>query len=61
MFEIDFTLKNETEYTLEIVTLIDGAVEPSICILEPDDEMVHFKPQTGNTTITIRTESKGEK
>ena len=61
MFETDFTLKNETENKIQIVTMIDGAVKPLEVVLEPNDEMVNFRPPCGHTSIIIRSVEKEEK
>lgn len=60
MFDVDFKLKNETDFTIKVFTMIEGEYAPAVMILKPNEEMLHFKPSIGEISISVMAKRSSE-
>lgn len=54
MFDVAFSLKNETGSDIKVVTSIPDAVEPSVAVVKNGEEIVHFRPENGHVSIILK-------
>jgi hypothetical protein len=62
MFDVDFKLKNETDFTIKVFTMIEGEYGPAVMVLKPNEEVLHFKPSIpfGEISISVMAERSAE-